>query len=161
MADLSCELGRRRMQLGEIAGLQVRDIVVLDKLPGARCQLLLDGRPFALAEVVVQADGLAARLTETLPLPDGSILAAPVAPATPQNAQNLAAAWADLSVEIGRTTMACKDAAELRRGAPVALGKQPGDDAEILLNRTPIAQGQVVSTKEGFGVRITSILGSG
>ncbi|HXP98506.1 MAG TPA: flagellar motor switch protein FliN [Solirubrobacteraceae bacterium] len=64
----------------------------------------------------------------------------------------------ELSVEIGRTHMTVGETLDLRVGSIVALERQAGEAAELLVNGTPIARGEVVVVDEQYGLRITEIL---
>ncbi len=64
----------------------------------------------------------------------------------------------ELSVEIGRTHMTVGETLDLRVGSIVALERQAGEAAELLVNGTPIARGEVVVVDERYGLRVTEIL---
>lgn len=64
----------------------------------------------------------------------------------------------ELSVEIGRTHMTVGETLDLRVGSIVALERQSGEAAELLVNGTPIARGEVVVVDEQYGLRVTEIL---
>lgn len=64
----------------------------------------------------------------------------------------------ELSVELGRTRMTVAQTLELRAGAVVALERTAGAPAELLVNGTPIARGEVVVVDERYGLRIGEIL---
>jgi flagellar motor switch protein FliN/FliY len=66
----------------------------------------------------------------------------------------------ELSAEIGRTHMTVGEALSLRVGSVVALEHLAGEPADLLVNGTPIARGEVVVVDEKFGLRITEILDS-
>jgi flagellar motor switch protein FliN len=66
----------------------------------------------------------------------------------------------ELSVEIGRTHMTVGETLDLRVGSIVALERQAGEAAELLVNGTPIARGEVVVVDEQYGLRVTEILES-
>ncbi|MGA9874207.1 MAG: flagellar motor switch protein FliN [Solirubrobacteraceae bacterium] len=66
----------------------------------------------------------------------------------------------ELSVEIGRTHMTVGETLDLRVGSIVALERQAGEAAELLVNGTPIARGEVVVVDEQYGLRVTEILQS-
>ena len=63
----------------------------------------------------------------------------------------------ELSVEIGRTHMTVAEVLALHIGAIVALERTAGESADLLVNGTPIARGEVVVVEERFGLRITEI----
>jgi flagellar motor switch protein FliN/FliY len=63
-----------------------------------------------------------------------------------------------VTVELGRTRMLVQDLLQLTQGSVVELSKMAGEPLEILVNRKPIARGEVVKVNEKFGVRITEIL---
>jgi len=64
--DVTVELGRARMQLGEALGLQAGAIIELDRLPGEPLDLYVNERLVARGEVVVANDVLALRVTELI-----------------------------------------------------------------------------------------------
>lgn len=66
----------------------------------------------------------------------------------------------ELSVEIGRTHMTVGETLDLRVGSIVALERQAGEAAELLVNGSAIARGEVVVVDEQYGLRVTEILES-
>lgn len=64
----------------------------------------------------------------------------------------------ELSVEIGRTHMTVGETLELRVGAVVSLERSSGQPADLLVNGSPIARGEIVVVDEHYGLRITEIL---
>jgi flagellar motor switch protein FliN/FliY len=64
----------------------------------------------------------------------------------------------ELSVEIGRTHMTVGETLDLRVGSVVALERQAGEAADLLVNGTAIARGEVVVMDERYGLRVTEIL---
>ena len=64
----------------------------------------------------------------------------------------------ELSVEIGRTHMTVGETLDLRAGSVVSLERQAGDAADLLVNGTPIARGEVIVVDEQYGLRVTEIL---
>jgi flagellar motor switch protein FliN len=66
----------------------------------------------------------------------------------------------ELSVEIGRTHMTVGETLDLRVGSVVGLERQAGEDAELLVNGTAIARGEVIVLDEQYGLRVTEILES-
>ena len=64
----------------------------------------------------------------------------------------------ELSVEIGRTHMTVGETLDLRPGSVVSLERQAGDAADLLVNGTPIARGEVIVVDEQYGLRVTEIL---
>ncbi len=64
--DVTVELGRTRMQLGEALALQSGSIVELDRLPGEPLDMHVNDRLVARGEVVVVNDVLALRITEII-----------------------------------------------------------------------------------------------
>ena len=67
----------------------------------------------------------------------------------------------ELTVELGRTRMAVRDLLSLAPGAVVELDRAAGSPADLLVNGTLIARGEVVVVDEDFGIRITEILSPG
>jgi flagellar motor switch protein FliN/FliY len=70
----------------------------------------------------------------------------------------LSAVPMELSVEIGRTHMTVGEALDLQPGSVVTLERFAGEPADLLVNGTPIARGEVVVVEEQFGLRVTEIL---
>ncbi len=64
----------------------------------------------------------------------------------------------ELSVEIGRTRMTVGETLEIGVGAVVVLERQAGQAADLLVNGSAIARGEVVVIDEQYGLRITEIL---
>ncbi|HYM54408.1 MAG TPA: flagellar motor switch protein FliN [Solirubrobacteraceae bacterium] len=66
----------------------------------------------------------------------------------------------ELSVEIGRTHMTVGETLDLRVGSVVTLERLAGETADLLVNGTAIARGEVVVIDEQYGLRVTEILDS-
>jgi flagellar motor switch protein FliN/FliY len=64
----------------------------------------------------------------------------------------------ELSVEIGRAHMTVGETLELQVGSVVALERQAGEPADLLVNGTAVARGEVVVIDEQYGLRVTEIL---
>jgi flagellar motor switch protein FliN len=64
----------------------------------------------------------------------------------------------ELSVEIGRAHMTVGETLELRVGSMLALERQAGEAADLLVNGSAIARGEVIVIDEQYGLRITEIL---
>ncbi len=64
----------------------------------------------------------------------------------------------ELSVEIGRTHMTVGETLDLRVGSVVALERLAGETADLLVNGSAIARGEVIVIDEQYGLRITEIL---
>jgi flagellar motor switch protein FliN/FliY len=64
----------------------------------------------------------------------------------------------ELSVEIGRTHMTVGETLDLGVGSVVALERQAGEAADLLVNGTAIARGEVIVMDERYGLRVTEIL---
>lgn len=63
-----------------------------------------------------------------------------------------------VSVELGRTRMTIGDVLALRSGSVIELDKLAGEPADILVNGTLIARGEVVVVDEKFGVRVMEVV---
>ena len=72
--DLSVEIGRARMSVGETLELREGSVVTLDRMAGEPVDLLVNGRPIARGEVVVVDEEFGLRVTEIV----ASALAAPL-----------------------------------------------------------------------------------
>jgi flagellar motor switch protein FliN/FliY len=81
--ELTVEVGRTRMQLGETMSLGPGSVVTLDRLADKPVDLLVNGRPIARGEVVVIDEQFGLRITEVVGAerPAG---AAPAAGFTPE-----------------------------------------------------------------------------
>jgi flagellar motor switch protein FliN/FliY len=64
--DLSVEIGRTRMTVGEALELREGSVVTLDRLAGEPVDLLVNGTPIARGEVVVIDEQFGLRLTEVI-----------------------------------------------------------------------------------------------
>ena len=63
-----------------------------------------------------------------------------------------------VSVELGRTRMSIGDVLALRPSTVVELDKLAGEPADILVNGTCVARGEVVVVDEKFGVRVLEVV---
>ena len=68
--DLVVELGRKDMMVSEVANLKEQKVIELDKLAGEAFELRVNGRIYALGEVVVVSDLMAVRITSLVTNPD-------------------------------------------------------------------------------------------
>ena len=140
----------------------------------------LDGDPTA-TPVEQCLDVLTGGTVVILPLsgPDGSITAlvglsitqmAPPAPAGPGGLKPNAAgarSWGiemlrdvemEVTCELGRTRMSVRQLLALAPGDVVELDRLAGSPADLLVNGTLLARGEVVVVDESFGLRITEIV---
>jgi flagellar motor switch protein FliN len=63
-----------------------------------------------------------------------------------------------LSVELGRTKVPIKQLLQLAQGSVIELEAMAGDPMDVYVNGCLIARGEVVVTKEKFGIRLTDIV---
>jgi flagellar motor switch protein FliN len=70
--DLSVEIGRARMSVGETLELREGSVVTLDRMAGEPVDLLVNGTPIARGEVVVIDEQFGLRLTQVLAAPAGT-----------------------------------------------------------------------------------------
>ena len=63
-----------------------------------------------------------------------------------------------LTVELGRTTIAIKNLLQLAQGSVVELDGLAGEPMDVLVNGCLIAQGEVVVVNDKFGIRLTDII---
>lgn len=63
-----------------------------------------------------------------------------------------------VTVELGRARMKIGDILGLRNGSVIELDRLAGEPADILVNGTLIARGEVVVVDEKFGVRIIEVV---
>lgn len=66
---ITCELGRKELSLKEIRQLKEQDVIELDKLAGEAFEIRMNGRFFAMGEVVVVTDLMAVRITDMADVP--------------------------------------------------------------------------------------------
>jgi flagellar motor switch protein FliN/FliY len=64
MVELTVEVGRTRMTLGQALALGPGSVVTLDRLADSPVDLLVNGRPIARGEVVVIDEEFGLRITE-------------------------------------------------------------------------------------------------
>jgi flagellar motor switch protein FliN/FliY len=64
--ELSVEIGRTHMTVGETLGLRAGSIVTLERLAGEPVDLLVNGTPIARGEVVVVDEQFGLRVTEVI-----------------------------------------------------------------------------------------------
>ena len=67
----------------------------------------------------------------------------------------------EVTVELGRTRMTVRELLSLSPGAVVELDRAAGSPADLLVNGTLIARGEIVVVDEDFGIRITEIVAPG
>jgi flagellar motor switch protein FliN len=70
--ELSVEIGRARMSVGETLELREGSVVTLDRMAGEPVDLLVNGTPIARGEVVVIDEQFGLRLTQVLTASPGS-----------------------------------------------------------------------------------------
>jgi|TARA_B110000305_G_C19465809_1_gene657814 flagellar motor switch protein FliN/FliY len=63
-----------------------------------------------------------------------------------------------ISVEVGRTSLKIRDLMRLAQGSVVELDRLAGEPLDLMVNNTPVAQGEVVLVNERYGVRLTSVI---
>ena len=64
----------------------------------------------------------------------------------------------ELSVEIGRTRLTIAQILKLSQGSVVELDVLAGEPLNVYVNQRLIAQGEVVTVNDRFGIRLTDIL---
>lgn len=143
----------------------------------------LDGDPTA-TPVEQCLDVLTGGTTVILPLsgPDGNVSAlvglsitqmapsapaAPAAPALSGKSSSASSSWGiemlrdvemEVTCELGRTRMSVRQLLALAPGDVVELDRLAGSPADLLVNGTLLARGEVVVVDESFGLRITEIV---
>jgi len=70
--ELSVEIGRSRLSVGETLELREGSVVTLDRMAGEPVDLLVNGTPIARGEVVVIDEQFGLRLTQVLTASSGS-----------------------------------------------------------------------------------------
>ena len=63
-----------------------------------------------------------------------------------------------ISVEVGRTSLQIRDLMRLAQGSVVELERLAGEPLDLMVNNTPVAQGEVVIVNERYGVKLTSVI---
>ena len=63
-----------------------------------------------------------------------------------------------VTVELGRARMKIQEILALRNGSVIELDRLAGEPADILVNGTLIAKGEVVFVDEKFGVRVIEVV---
>lgn len=76
---------------------------------------------------------------------------------TPINRDLLGHVGVTLEARIGRTSMTIRDLTALKAGTVVTLETSIADEAELYLDGTLVARGEIVAVGEHFGVRITEV----
>ena len=76
--ELTVEVGRTHMSLGETMSLGQGSVVTLDRLADKPVDLLVNGRPIARGEVVVIDEQFGLRITEVNGAERGAAVGAPV-----------------------------------------------------------------------------------
>jgi len=64
----------------------------------------------------------------------------------------------EISVELGRVKMPLHQIARMNKGMVIELNKEANAEVQILANGSIFAKGEVVSTGDKLGVRITEIV---
>jgi flagellar motor switch protein FliN/FliY len=121
----------------------------------------------ATAEPAAVSAGAAAAALPAMPLaaPGDSAMAAAFTPlATNGQAGDNSAidllldVTLQVTVELGRARMKIGEILALRNGSVIELDRLAGEPADILINGTLIAKGEVVVVDEKFGVRIIEVV---
>ena len=63
-----------------------------------------------------------------------------------------------ISVEVGRTSLKIRDLMRLAQGSVVELDRLAGEPLDLMVNNTPVAQGEVVLVNDRYGVKWTSVI---
>jgi len=63
-----------------------------------------------------------------------------------------------LSIEVGRATIKIRDLMRLTQGSVVELDRIAGEPLDVLINKTVVAQGEVVLVNERYGIRLTRVV---
>ncbi len=79
-------------------------------------------------------------------------------PARPAGLDLLRDVEMDVTAELGRTRMTVRELLSLAPGVVVELDRAAGSPADLLVNGTLLARGEVVVVDEDFGIRITEIV---
>lgn len=63
-----------------------------------------------------------------------------------------------LSVEVGRSMIKIRDLMRLTQGSVVELDHIAGEPLDLLVNKTVVAQGEVVLVNDRYGIRLTRVV---
>ena len=63
-----------------------------------------------------------------------------------------------LSVEVGRAMIKIRDLMRLTQGSVVELHHIAGEPLDLLVNKTVVAQGEVVLVNDRYGIRLTRVV---
>ena len=63
-----------------------------------------------------------------------------------------------VSVEVGRTSLKIRDLMRLAQGSVVELDRLAGEPLDLMVNNTPVAQGEIVLVIERYGIKLTSVI---
>ena len=63
-----------------------------------------------------------------------------------------------LSVEVGRAMIKIRDLMRLTQGSVVELDHIAGEPLDLLVNKTVVAQGEVVLVDDRYGIRLTRVV---
>ena len=63
-----------------------------------------------------------------------------------------------ISVEVGRTSLKIRDLMRLAQGSVVELDRLAGESLDLMVNNTPVAQGEIVLVNERYGIKLTSVV---
>lgn len=136
-------------------GVELPLDVALDGIlaqPGVHAVPLLDAADAVVATLVVALTGAA--LTDA-----GRPAAGVTAPMSrARGLELLRSVEMEVTVELGRTRMTVRELLSLSPGAVVELDRAAGSPADLLVNGTLIAHGEIVVVDEDFGIRITDIV---
>jgi flagellar motor switch protein FliN/FliY len=99
--ELSVEIGRTHMTVGEALDLRVGSVVTLEHLAGDPVDLLVNGSAVARGEVVVIDEQYGLRITEILEEQQDLLAPAPAAPAASEPPAAAAAETEDAPAEDG------------------------------------------------------------
>jgi flagellar motor switch protein FliN/FliY len=81
--------------------------------------------------------------------------------AQPANLDVLLDVPVNLSVELGSCHMPMRDVLQLKIGSVVQLDKIADTPVDLLVNRKPVARGQVVVIDDRFGLKIIELINGG
>jgi flagellar motor switch protein FliN/FliY len=63
-----------------------------------------------------------------------------------------------ISVEVGRAMIKIRDLMRLTQGSVVELDHIAGEPLDLLVNKTVVAQGEVVLVNDRYGIRLTRVV---
>jgi flagellar motor switch protein FliN/FliY len=113
--------------------------------------------PIMSGDLIIDNDPVAEVGPTPMTAPTGATSVATAEPPT-QEINRLNDVEVTVTVELGRTELPIREVLKLRRGSVVELEKLVGQPADLLINNTLMAKGEVIVINERFGFRVTKFV---